>query len=176
MQDNNVTELISPEKISQKIDELAAQIALDYQGKSLILLGVLRGGFIVLADLSRALWRAGMRDIVVDFVKVSSYDNDETRHTHPHVDLDLCIDITGKHVLVVEDIADTGLTLDLLGTYLMANHPSSVKTFALLNKPSGRIVEVKLDYVGFEVEGWIEGYGLDNLRACPSVTVRNNAT
>jgi hypoxanthine phosphoribosyltransferase len=172
MNDQNVTELISPEQISQKIDELAKQIAEDYLGKSIILLGVLRGGFIVLADLSRALWRAGMREITIDFVKVSSYDDDVSRHSHPHIDLDLSIDISDKHVLIIEDIADSGLTLNLLEDYLKASNPATLKTVAFLNKPSGRKVEVKLDYIGFEVDGWIEGYGLDGLRACPSVTVR----
>jgi len=74
--------------------------------------------------------------------------------------------------MIVEDIADTGNTLHLLQGYLKANDPASLKTFALLNKPSRREVEIDLDYFGFEVEGWIEGYGLDSCRACPSVTVR----
>lgn len=165
--------LISEEQIKSKIDELAAQIVTDYQGKPLILVGVLTGGFMVLADLARALWRAGKQDIEIDFVKTSSYvDECDASRCPPKITVDLNKNIAGKHVLIVEDIADTGHTLHLLQNYLAANEPASLKTLALLNKPSRREVEINLDYYGFEVEGWIEGYGLDSLRARPVVTVR----
>lgn len=166
-------ELISEDQIKLKIDELAAQIAKDYQDKPLMLVGVLTGGFMALADLCRALWRAGKHDLEIDFVRTSSYvDECDESHCPPKVTVDLNKNIAGKHVLIVEDIADSGHTLHLLQNYLKANEPASLKTFALLNKPSRREVEIQLDYCGFEVEGWIEGYGLDSLRACPSVTVR----
>jgi len=165
--------LIPEDQIRAKIDEMATQIVSDYQEKPLILVGVLTGGFMVLADLARALWRAGKHDIEIDFVKTSSYiDECDQSHCPPKITVDLAKNIAGKHILIVEDIADTGHTLHLLQKYLRANEPASLKTFALLNKPSRREVEIELDYFGFEVEGWIEGYGLDSLRACPSVTVR----
>lgn len=165
--------LISEDEIKLKIDELAAKIAQDYQGKPLILVGVLTGSFMVLADLARSLWRAGKHDLEIDFVKTSSYvDECDASHCPPKITVDLAKNIAGKHVLIVEDIADTGHTLHLLQNYLNANEPASLKTFALLNKPSRREVEIELDYFGFEVNGWIEGYGLDSLRACPTVTVR----
>jgi hypoxanthine phosphoribosyltransferase len=166
-------ELISEQQVKTKMEELAAQIAADYQGKPLVLVGVLTGGFIALADLSRALWRAGKRDIEIDFIRTSTYidDCDDSR-CPPKITVDLNKNIAGKHVLIVEDIADTGHTLHLLQNFLKANEPASLKTFAFLNKPSRREVEIELDYFGFEVEGWIEGYGLDSCRACPSVTVR----
>lgn len=166
-------ELISEQQIQQKMTELAKQIVADYQGKPLILIGVLTGGFMALADLSRELWRLGKHDITIDFIRTSTYvdECDESR-CPPKVTVDLNKSITGKHVLIVEDIADTGHTLHLIQNYLKANEPASLKTFAFLNKPSRREVEIKLDYYGFEVEGWIEGYGLDSIRSCPSVTVR----
>lgn len=165
--------LISEDQIKLRIDEIAAQIAHDYQDKPLILVGVLTGGFMALADLSRALWRAGKHDLDIDFVKTSSYiDECDESHCPPKVTVDLTKNIAGKHVLIVEDIADTGHTLHLLQKYLAANDPASLKTFALLNKPSRRQVDIQLDYFGFEVDGWIEGFGLDSLRACPAVTVR----
>jgi hypoxanthine phosphoribosyltransferase len=166
-------ELISEDQIKLKIDEIAAQIAIDYQGKPLILVGVLTGGFMVLADLARSLWRAGKHDVEIDFVKTSSYvDECDDSHCPPKITVDLNKNIAGKHVLIVEDIADTGHTLHLLQNYLKANEPASLKTLALLNKPSRRQVNIELDYFGFEVEGWIEGYGLDAIRPCPFVTVR----
>jgi len=166
-------QLISSEQINQKIEEIANQIANDYKGEQLYLVGVLTGGFIVLADLVRALWRAGMQNIEIDFVKTSSYVEDcNESHCPPRVSVDLSKNIQGKHVLIVEDIADTGHTLKLLNEYLTANKPASLKTFALLNKPSRREVEISLDYIGFEVDGWIEGYGLDSIRGCPAVMVR----
>lgn len=168
-----VNELIPADQIKAKIDELAEQIATEYQGKDLILVGVLTGGFMVLADLSRALWRAGLHTVTIDFVKTSSYtDECDESHCPPKIVVDLNKNIAGKHVLIVEDIADTGHTLHLLQNYLKASEPASLKTFALLNKPSRREVEIDLDYIGFEVEGWIEGFGLDVARACPSVLVR----
>lgn len=167
------TELISQEKIQGRIDELAAQIAADYHGQPLTLIGVLTGGFIVLADLARALWRAGMRDLEIDFIKTTSYINDTPEgKTPPKVVLDLQKSIAGKHVLIVEDIADTGHTLYLAQKHLLATSPKSLKTLAFLDKPTKRQVTITLDYVGFVVDGWIEGYGLDSLRACPAVMVR----
>lgn len=172
---SSVRELINPEQIDQKLDELAQRIAADYTGKPLVLVGVLTGGFMFLADLARALWRAGLKDISIDFIKTSSYIDDcDESHCPPKITVDLNGNIAGKHVLVVEDIADTGSTLKLVQNYLKANEPASLKTVAFLNKPSRRQVDIDLDYYGFEVDGWIEGYGLDGLRACPSVTVREN--
>lgn len=168
-----VRELISPKKIQDRIDELARQIAADYPNQPLTLIGVLTGGFIVLADLSRALWQAGMRDLDIDFIKTTSYIADSAQgKIPPKVVMDLQKSIAGKDVLIVEDIADTGHTLHLVQKHLLAAEPKSLKTFAFLNKPSQREVAITLDYFGFEVDGWIEGYGLDSLRACPSVMVR----
>ncbi len=165
--------LIPEEEIKLKIDEIASKIATEYQDKPLILIGVLTGGFMVLADLARSIWRAGKHDVEIDFVTTSSYlDDCDSSRCPPKVTVDLRKNITDKHVLIVEDIADTGHTLKLVQQYLSANNPASIKTFALLNKPSRREVEIELDYFGFEVEGWIEGYGLDSIRACPTVTVR----
>jgi hypoxanthine phosphoribosyltransferase len=169
----NRREIISNQQIIDRINELAKQIAVDLNHEPVILIGVLTGAFIITADLSRALWNAGLQDIDIDFVKTTSYVEDcEGSRCPPKVVVDLERSIAGKNVIIVEDIADTGHTLALLQKYLKASGPKSLKTFALLSKPSKREVDIPLEYVGFEIDGWIEGFGLDSLRACPSVMVR----
>lgn len=127
----------------------------------------------MLADLARALYRAGFHDVEIDFIKTTSYVTDSAiSKMPPKIVMDLQKSIAGKDVLIVEDIADTGHTLHLIQKHLMAAEPKSLKTLAFLNKPSKREVDIQLDYFGFKVDGWIEGYGLDSLRACPSVMVR----
>lgn len=168
-----VRDLITEQQIKEKMDELAKQIVADYHGEGIYLIGILTGGFMATSDLARALWRAGNHDVEIDFVKTSSYTDDcDASRCPPKIVLDLQKSVAGKNVLIVEDIADTGHTLELLQNYLKAESPKSLKTFALLNKPSRREVDIPLDYIGFEVDGWIEGYGLDSFRACPTVTVR----
>jgi hypoxanthine phosphoribosyltransferase len=168
-----LTTLISPDQIKTRLDELASQIVKDFAGEPLTLIGVLTGGFIVLADLSRALWQQGLHEIDIDFIKTASYVADSAAsHLPPKIVVDLNRDLKGKNVLIVEDIADSGRTLRLVQEYLSVGNPKSLKTFALLNKLSKREVAITLDYWGFAVDGWIEGYGLDSLRACPAVMVR----
>lgn len=167
-------DLYSEADIQARIQALAATIAADYSQKPLVLVGVLVGGFIVLADLARALWRAGKTDLTLDFIRTTSYlASDEAAQVPPKIIVDLNQPIAGKHVLLVEDICDTGLTLHLVQNHLLASEPASLKTLAFLNKPSRRQTEVKLDYIGFEVTGWIEGYGLDQDRACPTIRVKS---
>ncbi len=165
--------VISRDEINRKLNDLAHQIINDHNHEPILLIGVLTGGFIVLADLARSLWDAGQSDIEIDFVKTTSYIDDTVASRHqPKIVVDLNKSIEGKNVIIVEDIADTGHTLHLLQKYLSTGSPKKLSTLALLNKPSRREVEINLDYIGFEVTGWIEGYGLDSIRACPDVMER----
>lgn len=154
--------LISKEDIKKRVGELAKQITQDYQGKNVVLLCVMRGSFVFLADLIRALWEEGLTDCEPDFISVSSYGKGTESSKNPVVTKDLDIDITGRNALLVEDIVDTGYTIKTLLELLKNHNPGSLKVLSLLSKPSRREVEVSIDYLGFEIENkWVFGYGLD---------------
>jgi hypoxanthine phosphoribosyltransferase len=150
--------IISKERIARKVRQLAARISTDYAGvDDLLLVGVLRGAFIFLADLARALTipRA------VDFIALSTYGAG-TEAGRVRLVLDLRSDIRGRHVLVVEDIVDTGRTLSYLLKALAAREPASLKTCALVRKLARHEVPVTVDYLGFDIpDVWVVGYGLD---------------
>jgi hypoxanthine phosphoribosyltransferase len=151
--------LISEDEIQRRVQELAAEISSDYaQAGELILIGVLKGAFIFLADLSRRLTIPRS----IEFMAVSSYDNGDQESSAVRLVMDLRKNIEGKHVLVVEDIVDTGRTLNFLGELLAARKPKSVKTCALVRKPDRARVDAEIDYLGFEIpDAWVVGYGLD---------------
>ncbi len=151
--------LIPTDTIAQKVAELAARISQDYARRQpLLLIGVLKGSFIFLADLSRRITIPH----AVDFIALSSYGNTTKSTGEVRLILDLRQPISGKHVLIVEDIVDTGHTLAYLSHLLGAREPASLETCTLVHKPSRREVEVKLDYVGFDIpDKWVVGYGLD---------------
>lgn len=156
------SELIDEGRINFRVWELSKEIAEKYEGKSLLVVGVLKGAFILMADLVRDLHHHGLDDLEIDFVSLSSYGGELESSRNPRVMMDLSTDITGRHVLLVEDIADTGYSLAALQKMLLDRGATSLETFVLLNKPSRREIRgVKLDYVGFEVEDWVEGFGLD---------------
>ncbi|UCH35087.1 MAG: hypoxanthine phosphoribosyltransferase [Armatimonadota bacterium] len=157
--DNDVKEvLLSAEQIQARVKEMAQQIATDYRGREPVLVGVLDGAVVFLADLMRALPIA----VRVDFVKWSSYGDATVSSGEVQVLKDLGSSIEGKHVLVVEDIVDTGLTLRYLLENFENRSVASLAVAALLDKPSRRKVDVKLDYVGFQVpDEFVVGYGLD---------------
>jgi hypoxanthine phosphoribosyltransferase len=157
-----VKTLISAEQIKSRLQEVAAAIAHDYQGKEVILVGVLKGCFITLADLSRALWDAGLKDAEIDFLGISSYGKNTESSKNPRITFDMTTDIRNRHVLIIEDIIDTGFSLDALHRLLKTRHPASLKTFVLLSKHVRREVDVSVEYIGFEVNAWVEGYGLDS--------------
>jgi hypoxanthine phosphoribosyltransferase len=150
--------LISEEHIAQKVVELAARISADYADvDDLLLVGILRGAFIFLADLSRALTIPRS----VDFMALSTYGAG-TEAGRVRLMLDLRADIRGRHVLVVEDIVDTGRTLSYLLRTLAAREPASMKTCALVRKLARHEVAVTVDYLGFDIpDVWVVGYGLD---------------
>lgn len=155
----DLKEIISSEEIQKKVKELAGAIEKDFEGKPLVFIGTLKGAFIFLADLVRNLKR---RDLEIDFVRVKSYGYSDTSSGEIVITKDVEIPLEGKNVIIVEDIVDTGLTLDFLLKHLSLHKPASIKICALIDKRERRKVEVKLDYVGFILEkGFLVGYGLD---------------
>ena len=151
--------LISERRIAERVAELARQISADYADvDELLLVGVLRGAFIFLADLARRL------DIPcsIDFMALSHYEHGSTPSAGVRLIMDLRVPIAGRHVLLVEDIVDSGETLAYLRRMLEARRPASLKICALTRKPDRLTSEVRLDYVGFDIpDAWVVGYGLD---------------
>ncbi len=150
--------LVSKEQLDRQVEELGARISKDYQGQELVIIGVLKGGFIFLADLARKI----TIPVDLDFMSVSSYGNSSKSSGVVKIIKDVDTNITGKHVLIVEDIIDTGLTLNHLVELLKTRGPLSVKVCAALDKPSRRKVNLKVDYKGIEIpDEFVIGYGLD---------------
>ena len=150
--------LIPSSDIQEKVRELGERITEDYRGERPLLVGVLRGAVIVLGDLMRKI------DLPceIDFMDISSYGTGTSSSGVVRILKDLEEDITDRHVLIVEDIIDTGLTLSYLLRSLQARKPASLKVFALLSKPSRRRVELDVKYLGFEIpDEFVVGYGLD---------------
>jgi len=150
--------LITEEQIQAKVKELAERISRDYRDKSPVLVAVLNGAFVFLADLVRNL------DLpcTIDFVSWSSYGKDTSSSGVFRIMKDLESNVESKHVLIVEDIIDTGLTLHYLLDNIRARKPASVRVAALLDKPSRRKIEAKADYLGFQIpDAFVVGYGLD---------------
>ncbi|MGH3495058.1 MAG: hypoxanthine phosphoribosyltransferase [Sciscionella sp.] len=150
--------LLAEEQIAVRIAELAGRIEDDYAGCDLLLVGVLKGAVMVMADLSRALHR----HVTMDWMAVSSYGAGTSSSGVVRILKDLDTDIAGKHVLVVEDIVDTGLTLSWLVANLRSRQPASVEVCALLRKPDAQQRAVDVRYVGFDIPAeFVVGYGLD---------------
>lgn len=150
-------ELISKERIEQRVVELGQEISAAYAGKEVLMVVLLRGSFVFAADLIRVL----KPDTVVDFMVVSSYQGEQTSG-EVRILKDLAENIHERHVLVVEDIVDTGLTLNKIMQLLESRSPKSISICSMLNKPSRRIQPVEIQYIGFEVDDqFVVGYGLD---------------
>ena len=150
--------IIPREEIANKVAELATQLRKDYRGKNPLLIGILKGSFVFLSDLMRSM----NIPVEVDFVRLSSYGAGTENSGKIKLVKDVETPIKGRHVLVVEDIIDRGLTVRFLLDYLSFREPSSLKLCALFDKPSRRKVEVPIDYVGFTVpDEFVVGYGLD---------------
>lgn len=152
--------LYTPEQISARVCQLGRQISDDYTGQELLIVGILKGAFVFLADLIRAV----SVPLEIDFVAISSYGASTRTSGVVRIIKDLEQSVEGKHVLIVEDIIDTGLTLKL--SYLVENlksrKASSVKICTLLDKPSKRETDIRADYVGFVIpDRYVIGYGLD---------------
>ena len=153
------TIIISAEQIQQRVRELAAEIRRDFANEpQLHFVSVLKGAFMFMGDLIRAM----DRPVTIDFMAVSSYGKSTTSSGEVRVLKDLDTALEGRNVVIIEDIVDTGLTLAYLQEILHARGPKSLKTACLLSKPSRRVVDVKVDYIGFTIEDrFVVGHGLD---------------
>ncbi|RCK81756.1 MAG: Hypoxanthine-guanine phosphoribosyltransferase [Candidatus Ozemobacter sibiricus] len=150
--------LISQEEINARIAELGAQISADYQGEELLLVCILKGAFVFMADLARAI----TVPVQTGFIAVSSYGHSTQSSGVVRIMKDLDQSVEGQNVLIVEDIVDTGLTLAYIASLLHDRHPKSLKICALTNKPQCRKKEVTIDYCGFVLPNeFVVGYGLD---------------
>ncbi|HID42671.1 MAG TPA: hypoxanthine phosphoribosyltransferase [Archaeoglobaceae archaeon] len=148
--------LINRDEIKKKVKEIAEGINRDYKNKNPILIGILDGSIVFLSDLIRELEIS----IEIDFVKIKSYAGMESRE--PEIKLDIERNIEGRDVIIVEDIIDTGVTLNFLKNILLPRKPASLKICALLDKPERRKVDISADYVGFTIpDVFVVGYGLD---------------
>ncbi|AEJ39158.1 hypoxanthine phosphoribosyltransferase [Sulfobacillus acidophilus TPY] len=150
--------LLSARDIQARVEQLGRRITLDYQDKSLVLIGILKGSFVFVADLARAI----DLPLAVDFMAVSSYGHATKSSGVVRILKDLDYSLDGKHVIVVEDIVDTGLTLNYIYGHVRSRGAMSVKICALLDKPARRQVAVPVHYKGFEIpDEFVVGYGLD---------------
>lgn len=150
--------LIPADRLAVRVAELARQISTDYAGCDLVLVGVLKGAWVFMADLVRQL----TIPVQCDFVRVSSYGHGTAPATSPRLLIDVAMDLAGRHVLIVEDIVDTGLSLVWVQQHLSRRQPASLKVCALLDKPSRREVPVEVHYTGFVIpDRFVVGYGID---------------
>jgi len=171
MAEEKIEVMISAEKIDRRIREMAETISKDYEGKRPLLIGVLKGAVIFLSDLVRHI----KVPVEIDFMAVSSYGADTTSSGVVRIQKDLEQSITDKDVIIVEDIVDTGLTLNYLYDNLASRGPRSLKVITLLDKPERRKVKFDPDYCGFEIpDRFVIGYGLDfgeNYRQLPDICI-----
>ncbi len=150
--------LITREQIAARLAEMAADVDRDYEGKDVLLVGVLKGAVMVMADFARALHST----VEMDWMAVSSYGSGTKSSGVVRILKDLDADITGRHVLIVEDIVDSGLTLSWLVSNLSSRGPATVEVLTLLRKPEAAKVHVQTRYVGFDIPPeFVVGYGLD---------------
>ena len=150
--------LFSEEQLDRRVREIAAQIEKDYEGKEIMLISVLRGSFVFMADLCRRIDLPCM----LDFMSVSSYGKGTSSSGQVQITKDLSSDISGKHIIVVEDILDSGNTLSYLLKLLEQRNPASIRLCTLLDKPDRRVKQVEVHYSGFSIpDAFVVGYGLD---------------
>ncbi len=155
---DQLTEILAPDVIKARVKELGKEISRDYSGRPLVLIGILKGAFIFLADLCRAV----DAQVEIDFVRLHSYGSGMESQGKVSITKDIELDISEKDVIVVEDIVDTGYTLEYLTEVLKLHKPASVKICCLIDKKERRKVDVQVDYVGFDIpKGFLVGYGLD---------------
>ena len=158
MEQDILRTLITEQEISEKVKELGARISQDYTGKNLMMVGILKGSVVFMADLMRAISSPAK----IDFMSVSSYGTGVKTSGVVKILKDLDIPLEGVDLLLVEDILDSGLTLQYLREILQKRNPSSVRIVTLLDKPEGRKADIRPDYCGFQVpDEFVVGYGLD---------------
>lgn len=173
---SNIKVLFTKRIIKSKVKSLGKKIAKDFKGEHVVLVCVLNGAYLFASDLSRVLWEAGHENFEMEFVRISSYGKSKKSSGKPKMTKDVETDLKGKSIVIVEDIVETGYTLNFLVSHLKKSKPKTVRICALLSKPL-RKVKIEPDYLGFEVKpsDWVEGYGLDtgNLgRARSDIIVR----
>ena len=152
--------MITEEEINKRIKELGKQITEDYKGKDLLLIGILKGSVPFLCAL---MWEIDNEKLAIDFMDVSSYGSDTESSGDVKILKDMDTSIKGKNVLIVEDIVDTGRTMQKLLGMLATREPASIKICSLLDKPSRRVCNIDVDYVGFQIENrFVAGFGLDD--------------
>ena len=150
--------LVTEAELDEKVQELADKIAADYRDRNPVFLGILKGSFVFMADLMRTI------NIYcdIDFMAVSSYGAKSTTSGAVKINKDLSQNIEGRHVVIIEDILDSGVTLSYLKNYLMNRNPASISICTLLDKPARRKADIKADYFGFDIpDEFVVGYGLD---------------
>ena len=159
MENNTIGKILfTREQIEQRAKEIGAQIAKDYEGEEVYLVGTLRGAIMWMADMMKNI----TNDTEIDFIVASSYGSSSTTSGVVKIKKDLDGDIYGKNVIIIEDIVDTGTTLKHLKAYFADRNPKSIRICTLLDKPSRRIADIQADYIGFEIENlFVIGYGLD---------------
>lgn len=150
--------LVTKEELNAKVKEMGAQISKDYEGKNLMLVSVLKGSVVFMADLMRAI----TIPVTIDFMSVSSYGSGTKSTGVVKIIKDLDVNLEGKDLLLVEDILDSGNTLFYLKNMLMGRHPNSIRIATLLDKPERRTADIHADYSGFQIpDKFVVGYGLD---------------
>ena len=149
--------LINKSKLEKRIEEMGKQIEKDYQGKELVFVGILKGSVMFMSELAKNV----KSNVELDFMDVSSYQGTQSTGTVT-INKDIRNSIEGKNVILVEDIIDTGRTLTYVLEYLKQKNPNSIKIATMLSKPSRRVMELNVDYIGFSIEDkFVVGYGLD---------------
>ncbi len=165
----SLIQLYSQQMIASRIADLARQIDHDYRGLDLLMVAVLKGSFLFIADLARAL----EMPVQIDFVRLASYGSDTQSSGIVEIRKDLEMSIKNRDVLIVEDIVDSGLTLETLCRILQLREPNSLRVCTLIDKKANRATDIQVDYVGFSMDdGFIVGYGLDydeNYRDLPDI-------
>ena len=152
-----INTLINKEKLEKRIEEIAKQIEKDYEGKEIVLIGILKGSVIFMAELAKRI----KKSVELDFMDVSSYQGTQSTG-NIKINKDIRGSIEGKEVIIVEDIIDTGRTLAEVIEYLKQKNPNSIKITTMLSKPARRVRELNVDYIGFAIEDkFVVGYGLD---------------
>lgn len=164
----NINVLINKARLEKRIEEMAKQIEKDYKGKEIVFLGILKGSVPFMWELAKRI----KNNVIFEFIEVSSYKGTESTGTVT-LHKDIKDSIEGKDVIIIEDIVDTGRTLDFLLKLLKEKKPNSIRIATLLSKPSKRVVELDVDYIGFKIDDkFVVGYGLDydeDLRNLPYV-------
>ncbi len=156
--------LLTEVQIANRISDLAQEIARDYQGQTLVIVGILKGAFVITADLVRALYKAGDVDVEVSFLMLKSYYESTRDPKDIQLVMDSDLDPRGRHVLIVDDVFDTGKSFAFLDNHIREKGATSVNAFALLAKPDRHEVVYRPKYVGFTIENvWVEGYGMDSI-------------